>query len=264
MYKVLTALIFYSILFIRMTTEVQSHGFKWEKEICINVYGATAEEMKGIKYNSKMDLPGQFNRLNENCDISVKTTGSPNTVCMGDCLRVFDAVFLQHDDHDDVGSGGGSGAPLHLTVIHYTQCDETRCKKVRSIIEVDLTNSRTELFGTVTRAQLEELDALVKSIPQKRKPTNEEHASMYALRDALQAQCGAIYLNIKCDSKSQRRLQCSFNQFQKFITKHPERLVERSETNAFRGGVISSQIVSGRRKLNKKITALPLLPSSPQ
>jgi hypothetical protein len=255
-----------------MTTEVQSHGFKWEKEICINVYGATLEEMKGIKYNSKMDLPGKFNRLNENCNISVKTTGSLNTVCMGDCLRVFDEVSAAHHEIDGSGGGGGSSsAPLHLTVIHYAQCDVTQCKIVRYIIEVDLTNSRAELFGVVTRAQLEELDALVKSVPQKRKPTGEEHATMYALRDALQAQCGAIYLNIKCDS-SQSRLQCSFNQFQKFITKHPERLVERSETNAFRGGVISSQMVSGRRKLKKKkITALPLpslpspsLPSPPQ
>jgi hypothetical protein len=244
-----------------MTTEVQSHGFKWEKEICINVYGATLEEMNGIKYNSKMDLPGKFNRLNENCDISVKTTGSLNTVCMGDCLRVFDEVSAAHHEID-----GGSSAPLHLTVIHYAQCDVTQSKIVRYIIEVDLTNSRAELFGVVTRAQLEELDALVKSVPQKRKPTGEEHTTMYALRDALQAQCGAIYLNIKCDS-SQSRLQCSFNQFQQFITKHPERLVERSETNAFRGGVISSQMVSGRRKLKKKkITALPLpsLPSPPQ
>jgi hypothetical protein len=244
-----------------MTTEVQSHGFKWEKEICINVYGATLEEMKGIKYNSKMDLPGKFNRLNENCNISVKTTGSLNTVCMGDCLRVFDAVSMAHHEID---GGGSSNAPLHLTVIHYTQCDKTQCKNVRYIIEVDLTNSRAELFGSVTRAQLEELDALVKSIPQKRKPTDEEHATMYALRDALQSQCGAIYLNIKCDSQ-QSRLQCSFNQFQKFITKYSDRLVERSETNTFRGGVISSQMVSGRRKLKKKkkITVLPLPSPSP-
>lgn len=206
------------------------------------------DELKGIKYTNKTDLPGKFNRLDENCDISIKTSGSPNAVCMADCLRVFDAV---------------SGAtPLHLTVIHYTQCDETQCKIVTSIAEVDITNSRNELFGPVTtRAQLEELDALVKSVPKKRRPTLEERASMYSLRDALQAQCGAIHLDIKCDSGTQRRLQCSFNQFQQFIIDHPERLVERSETNAFRGGVISSQIVSGRRKFNKK-TSLPS-PSSP-
>jgi hypothetical protein len=235
-----------------MTTEVQSHGFKWEKELCVNVYGATKEELKGIKYTNKTDLPGKFNRLNENCDVSVKTSGSPNSVCMADCLRVFDAV------------AGGGGTPLHLTVIHYTQCDETQCKIVTSITEVDVTNSRNELFGTVTRTQLEELDNRVKSVPKKRRPTLEERGSMYSLRDELQSQCGAIHLDIKCDSGSQRRLQCSFNQFQKFITEHPDRLVERSETSAFRGGVISSQIVSGRRKFNKKITVPSPSPSPPQ
>lgn len=207
------------------------------------------DELKGIKYTNKTDLPGKFNRLDENCDISIKTSGSPNAVCMADCLRVFDAVS---------GAGAAGGTPLHLTVIHYTQCDETQCKIVTSIAEVDITNSRNELFGTVTtRAQLEELDAVVKSVPKKRRPTLEERASMYSLRDALQAQCGAIHLDIKCDSGTQRRLQCSFNQFQQFIIDHPERLVERSETNAFRGGVISSQIVSGRRKFNKKTSSPP-------
>lgn len=235
-----------------MTTEVQSHGLIWERELCVNVYGATKEELKGIKYTNKTDLPGKYNRLDENCDLSIKTSGSPNAVCMADCLRVFDAV------------AGAGGTPLHLTVIHYTQCDETQCKIVTSITEVDITNSRNELFGLVTtRAPLEELDALVKSVPKKRRPTDDERASMYSLRDALQSQCGAIHLDIKCDSGSQRRLQCSFNQFQKFITEHPERLVERSETNAFRGGTISSQIVSGRRKFNKKMTTPPPPPPPP-
>jgi len=226
----------YSIVSPPMTSEVQSHGFKWERELCINVYGATLEEMNRIKYNSKMDLPGKFNRLNENCDISVKTSCSPNAVCMADCLRVFDAV--------------GNGM-LHLTVIQYDQNDTTCTKNVKSITEVDITNSRTELFGTVTRAQLEELDNRVKSIPKKRRPTEEERASIYSLRDTLQGQCGAIHLDIKCDSKSQRRLQCSFNQFQKFIMEHPERVIEQSQTNAFRGGMISSHIVSGRRTFKK-------------
>jgi hypothetical protein len=239
-----------------MTTEVQSHGFLWERELCVNVYGATKEELKGINYTNKTDLPGKFNRLDENCDLSIKTSGSLNAVCMADCLRVYDAVSssLTQD----------GGTPLHLAVIHYTQCDETQCKIVTYITEVDLTNSRSVLFGTVTRAQLEELVNRVKSVPKKRRPTEEERVSMYSLRDALQSQCGAIHLDIKCDSGSQRRLQCSFNQFQQFLQEHPERVVERSNSNTFRGGVISSQIVSGRRKFNKKITVPSPSPSPPQ
>ena len=70
--------------------EVQKHGFLWEKEILKN-RGVTEDELQSIKYTSKMDLPANLDRL-DNSNISVKTTNSPNTVCMGDCLRVFDST----------------------------------------------------------------------------------------------------------------------------------------------------------------------------
>ena len=228
-----------------MTKEVQSHGFLWERELCEKVYGATIDELKGITYTSKMDLPGKFNRL-DNCDLSIKTSCSPNTVCMADCLRVFDAV--------------SSANNIHLTVIHYLPNDETLTKHVSTITEIDLTDSQNALFGTLTRSQIEELDKLVKSIPKKRKPTKEEHENMYSLRDTLHAQCGAIHLDIKIDSRTQRRLQCSFNHFQKFIEQNPSKVIERSNSNMFRGGVISSQIVSPRRVFKKMLPMLPMLP----
>ena len=151
-----------------MTTEVQSHVILLERELCVNVNGATKEELKGLNYTNKTDLPGKFNRLDENCDLSIKTTGYLNAVGMADCLRVYDAV-----------SDGET--PLHLTVIHYTQCDETHCKMVHSD------------------------DSSVRSI-----------------------NSNSFYKNIR-----------------------------REYSNAFRGGVISSQIVSRRRKFNKKITVTP-------
>lgn len=216
--------------------EVQAHGFSWEKELICDVYGATKEELQKIKYNSKMDLPATFNRLGL-YDVSIKTSCSLNIICMADCLRVFDAV--------------NSGKPLHMIVVHYTQDDTDNTKKITAITEVDLTNSRDLLFGTLTRSQLEELDKAVKSVPQKRKPTEEEYNKMYSLRDSLQKFSGAIHLNIKCNS-TQSRLQCSFNRFQEFVEKNPEKVVAKSNTNEFRGGVISSQITSSRRVFKKK------------
>ena len=59
-----------------MTTEVQKHGFTWEKELLRNVYGATTEEMQAIPYTNKSDLPGALNRLAPGCDISIKTSGN--------------------------------------------------------------------------------------------------------------------------------------------------------------------------------------------
>ena len=214
------------------TEEVQKHGFTWEKEILQNVYGATAEEMQAIPYTNKSDLPGALNRLAPGCDISVKTSGNLNAVCMGDALRVFDAA--------------AAAAPLHMTAIHYIQNDETKTKKVLHITEVDLTASSAEMFGTITRAQLEELDRAVKLVPQKRSPTPEERAHMYGIRDALQVNSGAMHLDIKCD-KTQSRLQCSFNRFRVFLEAHPARVVARSDTHEFRGGSITPEIVSGRR-----------------
>ena len=214
--------------------EVQKHGFLWEKEILKN-RGVTEDELKSIKYTSKMDLPANLDRL-DNSNISVKTTNNSNTVCMGDCLRVFDSA--------------DTNEPIHMISLHYKQ--EAGIKKVASITEVNLTNSREELFGTLTRDQIEELDKAVKSIPKGRRITEDERNRIYSLQESLQAQSGAIYLNIKIDSKSQRRLQCSFNHFERFIEKYPQRIVAKSNTHEFRGGAITPEIPSGRRVFNKK------------
>ena len=209
--------------------EVQSHGFSWEKELITNVYHATIEEIKQIKYNSKIDLPSKFNHI-DNCDISIKTSGNKNSVCMSDCLRLFDSV---------------EDKCIHLVVVHYKQINNI--KKILSIIEIDLTNSRELLFGNLNRAQIEELDKAVKSVPQKKKPTDEQYNKMYILRDSLIS--GNLRLDIKCNS-TQSRLQCSFNHFQKFIENNPKRIIAKSNTNEFRGGIISSEILSSCRTFN--------------
>jgi len=216
--------------------EVQAHGFSWECELICNVFGVTIEVYKQIKYNSKMDLPANLNRL-DGCDVSIKTSCNLNTVCMADCLRVFDAVT--------------SGNSFHMVVVHYNQDDTNNTKNIIAITEIDLTDSRDLLFGTLGRCQIEELDKLVKSVPQKRKPTQEEHRKMYIMRDNLQIMSGAIHLDIKCNS-SQSRLQCSFNRFQEFIEKNPKKIVAKSNNNEFRGGAISACITSFRRILRKK------------
>ena len=214
--------------------EVQAHGFTWERDLLVNVYKATEEELKQIKYTDKIDLPAKFNRLDK-CDISIKTSKSKDTICMGDVLRVFDMV--------------DRGEPIHMVVVNYQQLSNK--KKITNIIEINLTLSRELLFGSLTRMQIEEIDKLVKSVPSKRKPTKEEHTKMYCKRNELQKLSNAIYLNIKCDSK-QSRLQCSFNKFQKFIKDNPKIIISMSNTNDFRGGIISHELISSPRKFNKK------------
>jgi hypothetical protein len=228
----------FSALSIALNTtrkETQAHGFSWEKELISKVYGATQEELKKIKYTSKIDLPAELNKLDK-CDVSIKTSCSLNAVCMADCLRIFDEV--------------SSGKPFHLTTVFYKQNDELMTKNIMKICEVDLTAATTALFGSVTRKEIEGLAACVKAVPQKRKPTDEEYNAMYAMRDELQPRMGALHLDIKCNSQ-QSRLQCSFNAFQKFLEENPARVVATSENGEFRGGKIKESIVSSRRKFKK-------------
>jgi hypothetical protein len=213
---------------------VQSHGFIWEKEILMNVYGANETELKKIKYNSKVDLPAEFNRL-DLCDIQVKTSGDLNTVCMADCLRLYDVV--------------GSANPLHLVVIHYTQKGSQ--KIVGSIVEVDLASSREILFGSLTREEISDLIATIKSVGQNKKPTESERAVMYEAKGKLEAKSGVIRLDIKCNS-TQSRLQCSFNRWKKFLVDHKDRIIAASDDHNFRGGTISSPIDSPQRVFKRR------------
>jgi len=216
--------------------EVQKHGFSWEKEILSNVYLINDK----ISYTNKADIPADLNKL-DGVDVSIKTTGNRNSVCMSDCLRIYDSL-----DNN-----------IHLIVILYEQNDERNTKLLKSITHIDLTHSRELLFGTLTRTEIEELDALVKKVPQKRSPTKEEYSEMYSLKSKLQEKCGAIRLDIKCNSQ-QSRLQCSFNRFEKFKQENPGRILHCSESNVFRGAEITPELISGRRKFVKKLVDLSL------
>jgi len=218
-------------------SEVQRHGFVWQDDILKNVYGATTEEVKSIKYGSESDLPGHLNRKNVGVDLSVKTSSSPNLVCMADCIRIYDSVT--------------SGKNLHMVVIQYKQDDVKKTKKIVKITEVNLTNSVKELFGSVTRDQLVDLDKAVKAVPQKRKPTSEEREKMYTIKNDIESLSGAIQFNIKCNS-TQSRLQCSFNKFPDFLKENPGRIVAQSDNGNFREGTVIEEINSTRRVFKKK------------
>jgi hypothetical protein len=114
-------------------------------------------------------------------------------------------------------------------------------------VEVDLTGATAELFGSLTRAEVTALDAAIRAYPKGLSARAPECTPITALCAGLCAKSGAIQLNKKIDSASQRRLQCSFNRFQDFVAAHPERVIARSATCEFRGGRIQECIASGRR-----------------
>lgn len=213
--------------------EVQRHGFTWEKDILLQVYGVSEE----IKYTSKHDLPASLNtRCGANVSIKVCGKKSLDGIDMADCLRIYDVL--------------SSGEPYHMICVFYTQTEPT-IKRLNRVYLVDLTGRKQELFGDISRDELMELRRRVCVVPKGRSPTKEERDYMYSYRDELHMKCGYLCLNIKCDSKVQRRLQCGLNRFQKMIQANPKMLLEMNDCAELYGKKFIETVESGRRKFKR-------------
>jgi hypothetical protein len=192
----------------------------------------TDDEINSIGYTAKYDLPSEMNKI-DNKNISIKTTSNKNIICMADCLRFYDSV--KNDS-------------FNCVIIFYRQDDNE--KHIEKVYEIDLTGSLNILFGDIKREELEKLDNLVKSVPQKRKPTDEEYKGMYEYRDSLQKRSGFAHIDIKCNSQ-QSRLQCSLSKFQKFIKENKDIVVEESD-DSLKGTKILEKVYSSKRVFSKK------------
>jgi hypothetical protein len=210
--------------------EVQSHGFTWEKEILASRYGATAESLGKISYTSKYDLPATHNPADPTLNVSVKASGSKAKVDMGDALRIYDAV--------------SSGERVHMWVVNYKQEGDT--KKAQALTCVDLTGAKKELFGELSREDVAAVDSRVKAIPKGVAPDTATKEAYKSMSKASNARSGAVILNPKVDSKAQRRLQCSFNHFDSFITANPTRIVEQTDPT-----FLTAELKSGPRTFKK-------------
>ncbi len=221
-----------------MTTEkkeAQAHGFLLEHQLLTRIYGATDAELATLSYTNRCDCPAVFNRVT-GVKLSIKAAGKDG-VDMADHLRIYDEV-------------GDPSSPLHVVVVRYKQ--EGSVKRIIEIIEFDLTNCRALLFGSVTRAQLEEYDRAIKAIPRGRSPTDGEKAIYKARVKEINAHMGALRIRPKCDSNCQRRVQCSLPKWTAFIAAHPDRVIAKSASATLHGGSIDATIESGPRQRKKK------------
>lgn len=205
--------------------ETQQHGFLWESIIKRNVFGLVGKD----KYTAVHDIPRSCNTLNPNENVSIKTTGN-TTICMGDALRVFE--YEPDVEHTCIA-------------IQYTQQDQQ--KILTRVYELDLMQ-REILWGSVTKQDIEELDRLVRSMPVNRRDPEIDKAITQKKRE-VNAKSGAIRVNPKIDSKTQRRLQCSIPMF---ATYHG--LIKSSTMEPIvRGIPIVASIMSGRRIRNRRV-----------
>ena len=227
-------------------TEVQAHGKLWERELALNVYKCTPAELDAVNYTATHDIPGEINHLEPGVSISVKASCS-NTICMGDALRVFDTV--------------SSGKPLHLTILLYKQDCAAETKTIQHIYELNITGALERFFGTVTRANLESLVALMHAVPKelrgravvegKKVSISSPQRTLYLEKQTeLLEKTRLIFLNPKLD-ETNCRLQCSIN-MKEIIDSHGGLIVFHSTNEQFRGGTISRVINSGSRKFTKK------------
>jgi hypothetical protein len=214
----------------------QNHGFILENEILSKVFKITDSEKTELKYTDIFDLPKRLNKIGE-FNLSIKSSGNLNCICMSDCLRIFDIV--------------SSEISFHLILVNFKQVNKD-VKNVVRICEIDLTNCKNILFGDITRKDIIEMVDLIKKIPAKRNPSKTEHEEIYNLKNKYKPMLNYIRLDIKCNS-TQSRLQCSFVKFNKFLEEHSEKIVEFSFTNSIRNVEIVKEIFSGKRKFTKNI-----------
>ena len=184
----------------------QNHGKTWEKSILSEVYHLTENEFEKIGYTDVHDLPAHLNTV-DHVNVSIKTSGSKKTICLGCPVNIFETLE--------------SSVPFHMFVILYRQ--NGGVKRLHEIVKLDLTGQKSLLFGRVTLDDIKELKRVIHSVPSGRRTTPEEHKSIHDLKTKLNTLAnGPLIFNPKLDSKNQRRLQCSFNSFPKFIEEHPE------------------------------------------
>ena len=210
--------------------EVQRHGKVWEQQIGIAL-GATREELNSINYISSVDLPAHFNRRNGVAN-HCKTT-SQNLVCMGSVLNTYKHL---RDTHT-----------THLTVIKYQQ--RGPWKYVTSIYQLDISGMLKDFFGDISYEEVENLDQIIKNIPPGRFDKTQKKQMYGNLQRGLQNKSGIMTLNPKVDSKSQRRLQCSFN-ITKFLNRFGGKCIFHGEGNKFYESYISSKVRSDKRTFN--------------
>lgn len=203
--------------------ESQRHGFTFENEV-LKAYGL---DPSSLPYTRAHDIPADKN-TKEGMNISIKASGQ-KSVDMGDILRIWEET---------------ADIPILLTVLFYQQDGDK--KKLKEVYQVDLTDSRVLLFGTATKEDLQAYVASVKAIPHGESSAEVRKAYKSGAAD-LNSRMGFLQVRPKVDSKSQRRVQCSFPDFQAFCTAHPGRVKSKIIDGMLHGHQLPLEISSGRR-----------------
>ena len=205
--------------------EVQRHGLVFEKWIRDTFFdGCTPGS-----YTQKWDIPAEADRLHGGVPVNPKAAKYRAPVDLGDALRQYDI-----------------GEPFILVIGYWRQ--EGGAKRFVNIVAPRVEPALwRRLWGPVTRADLERLDALVKD---RTLPPAEARRRAQAVKNAPPFTRAIITVNPKIDAKNQRRLQCSLSFDDVFRFLAPDADSSPQKAPALWGVPFPGEIPSAPRRLD--------------
>lgn len=184
------ALFLLAVAPIRATAaEVQAHGLAFEHWVCDTFFSGYRPD----GYTQKWDVPASANRLADpalaGLPVNPKATRRGAPVGLGDALRQYDI-----------------DEPFILVLGYWEQTRPGEKRFVKILAPRVEPDAWRALWGPVTRADLERLDAVVKD---RSLSPSEARRRAQSMKDRPPFSKAVFVLNPKIDEKGQRRLQCS-------------------------------------------------------
>ncbi len=182
--------------------EVQAHGLVFEHWVADTFFGAYRPD----GYTQKWDIPASANHLADpalaDLPANPKAARHGAPVGLGDALRQYDIA-----------------EPFLLILGYWEQTAPTEKRFVKLLAPRIEPAAWRALWGPVTRADLEALDALIKD---RGLPVAEVRRRAQAMKSRPPFSEAVFVLNPKIDTRGQRRLQCSLRYADVFRHLAPE------------------------------------------
>jgi hypothetical protein len=182
--RLLRTALLVAALAVASAEEVQRHGLVFEQWVRDTFFGG----YKPANYTQKWDIPAAVNTSHGGLPVNPKATKYGTPVDLGDALRqrkITEPFILV------VGFWRQEGDEKHFVNLVAPRVETATWEK---------------LWGPVTVADLERLDAVIKD---KSLTPAEARAAAQKIKNAPPFTHSIIVVNPKIDSKNQRRLQCS-------------------------------------------------------
>ncbi len=210
--------------------EVQAHGLLFEHWVCDTFFGGYRPD----GYTQKWDVPARANRLPDpalaGLPVNPKATRLGAPVGLGDALRQYDV-----------------DEPFLLVLGFWEQSGPGQKRFVKILAPRVEPAAWRALWGPVTRADLERLDAVVKD---RSLSPAEARRRAQSMKDRPPFSKAVFVLNPKIDEKGQRRLQCSLRYADALKHLAPGVSPEPDETPALWGVPFPGAVDSAPRRFS--------------